>query len=188
MTISAKKKSLSANVIETDNQSTTRPGGHEGRKGNIMDKINISTNDKTHSNGDALDFSARTLDIFHHDDILLGVRNLFDCGVSEGLTYGRGLCEANYYDNNNHEVKFASIKYGATLQLTEYGRKIVLERVCFHPPMIEIGEKKYAVLEDGVHLAIKCPGIIWHDGKWCAPVDQLQYHDGGMWCDSVFCD
>lgn len=152
-----------------------------------MDKINISTTEKTYSNGDALDFSVRTLDIFHHDDILQGVRNLFDCGASEKLTYCRGLCEAGYCDNSNGKV-LASIKYGATLELTEYGRKIVLERVCFHPPMIEIDGKKYVVLENGVHLAIKCPGIIWHDGKWCAPMDQLEFRDNAVWCKSVFAD
>ena len=154
-----------------------------------MDKIsiNINTTEKDYHNGDALDFSARTLDIFHHGDILQGVRNLFECGVGEELTLLNGLCEASYGDRSTGK-RLATIKYGGVLELTAYGREIVLECVCFHPPIIEIDGKQYAVLENGVHLAIKCPGIIWRDGKWCAPMDNLAYHDNAVWCASVYDD
>lgn len=33
-----------------------------------------------------------------------------------------------------------------------------------------------------------CPGIIWHDGKWCAPLDQLEFRDNAVWCKTVFAD
>lgn len=156
-------------------------------RGNTMDKINISTTEKNYHNGDALDFSARALDIFHHGDILQGVRNLFECGVGEELTHHNGLCAASYHDNGTGRT-LATIKYGGALELTDYGREVVLECVCFHPPMIEIDGKQYAVLENGVHLAIRCPGVIWHAGKWCAPMDQLEYHDNAVWCASVYDD
>lgn len=150
-------------------------------------KINISTNEKDYNNGDALDFSARTLDIFHHADILQGVRNLFECGVGEELTLLNGLCAASYGDRSTGRM-LATIKYGGALELTDYGREAVLKCVSFHPPMIEIDGRPYAVLENGVHLAIRCPGIIWRDGAWCAPMDQLEFRDNAVWCKTVFAD
>lgn len=152
-----------------------------------MDNINITTTEKTYNNGDTLDFSARTLDIFHHGDILQGVRNLFECGVGEELTHHNGLCAACYHDNSTGRT-LATIKYGEALELTDYGHEAVLEYVSFHPPLIEIDGKQYAVLECGLHLVIKCPGIIWHDGKWCAPMDQLEFRDNAVWCKTVFAD
>ena len=153
-----------------------------------MDKINISTTEKTYSNGDALDFSARTLDIFHHGEIGGAVINLFGCGVFRGVTESsNGLHEVTYYDNRNFS-EIASIKYGGVLELTDYGRENVRKQISFYPELIEIDGKRYAVLKCGLHLVIKCPGIIWHDGKWCAPMDQLEFRDNAVWCKSVFAD
>lgn len=153
-----------------------------------MDKINITTTEKTYNNGDALDFSARTLDVFHHGELGGAVINLFGCGIFREVTESsNGLHEVTYYDNRNF-TEIAVIKYGGVLELTDYGRKNVRKRVGFYPKLIEIDGKQYAVLECGLHLILKCPGIIWHDGKWCAPMDQLEFHDNAVWCKTVFAD
>lgn len=154
-----------------------------------MDKININTTEKTYSNGDELDFSARTLDIFHDRDLNLAVGYLFNYGPfhSEDFVGGLGREGHTYYDRRNFE-EVAKIKYGGTLELTDYGREVVRKQISFYPELIEIDGKRYAVLKCGLHLVIKCPGIIWHDGKWCAPLDQLEFRDNAVWCKSVFAD
>lgn len=30
------------------------------------------------------------------------------------------------------------------------------------------------------------PGIIYHNGKWCAPTEHLTYRDHAVWCDTIF--
>nr|DAH94447.1 MAG TPA: hypothetical protein [Caudoviricetes sp.] len=153
-----------------------------------MDKINITMTEKTYNNGDALDFNARTLDIFHHDELGGAVLNLFKYGVFRGVTESsNGLHEVIYYDRRNF-TEVAEIKYGGTLELTDYGRENVRKQVGFYPKLIEIDGKQYAVLECGLHLILGCPGIIWYDGKWCAPMDQLEFRDNAVWCKTVFAD
>lgn len=152
-------------------------------------KINISMTKKDYHNGDALDFNLRTLDIFHAHELNLGVAQLFDCGIvnSEDHVCGQGIQGRTYYDRRNlNEV--AEIKYGGTLALTDYGRENVRRQISFYPELIEIDGKQYAVLKCGLHLILRCPGIIWHDGAWCAPMDQLEYHDNAVWCASVYDD
>ncbi len=154
-----------------------------------MDKINITMTEKTYNNGDALDFNLRTLDVFRAHELNLGVAQLFECGIvnSEDHVGGQGIQGRTYYDRRNlNEV--AEIKYGGTLELTDYGRENVRKRVGFYPKLIEMDGKQYAVLECGLHLILKCPGIIWHDGKWCAPMDQLEFRDNAVWCKTVFAD
>lgn len=152
--------------------------------------INIELHEKTYQNGDTPDHSILTLDIYHHKDILNGLRICTgEFSVDEVLTLGNGgLKEVEFNIPGNKGSVIAKIRYGEALQLTEFGRASLKREIRFYPPLIDLDGEVYAVLKEGLHLVLKCPGIIWHDGEWCVPRDNLKYHDGGMWSDTVFAD
>ena len=153
-----------------------------------MANYNIQIGEKVYKNGDALDCSVLTLDVFHHVQILNGLRLCVQPGgVYEAVQMGRAPAEVEYaefFAGKNQAL--ARINYGEALQLTDLGREKIDHRIRFCPALTEIESKPYAILDEYTALVLKCPGIIWHDGHWCAPCDQLDYHDGAMWCDTVF--
>ena len=53
---------------------------------------------------------------------------------------------------------------------------VVGETICGEP-VVEL---------DGMELVLRCPGIIYHNGKWCAPTEHLTYRDHAVWCDTIF--
>lgn len=153
-----------------------------------MANYNIQIGEKVYRNGDALDCNVLTLDVFHHSQILNGLRCcVHPGGVIESLKMGCGAAGIEYAEFHVKKLRsLARINYGETLRLTDLGREKVDHRIHFCPALTEIDGKPYAILDECTALVLKCPGIIWHDGDWCAPCDQLDYHDGAMWCDTVF--
>ena len=153
-----------------------------------MANYNIQIGEKVYKNGDALDCSVLTLDVFHHRKILDGLRTCYHLGgVTQELGRGSGTgIEYAVFSENEKFRPLARISYGETLRLTDLGREKIDHRIRFCPPLTEIEGKPYAKLDEHIALVLKCPGIIWHNGYWCAPCDQLDYRDGAMWCDTVF--
>lgn len=153
-----------------------------------MANYNIQIGEKVYKNGDALDCNVLTLDVFHHDKILGGLRA---CCHPEGVSRGIGISsgagiEYVAFSESEKFQPLARIRYGETLQLTDFGREKIKRRIRLYPALTEIDGKPYVMLDEHIALVLKCPGIIWHNGYWCAPCDQLDYQDGAMWCDTVF--
>lgn len=157
-----------------------------------MKGSNIWNKERVYQEGDKLDITIFDLDVHHHTQIASALACLCDIPGSWSHSYSdcRGVCKAEYRFDVGERGRlpdlFAWIEYGEKLEFTAFGRGHLREEVCFYPELCLVGVEEYAILPDGMELVIRCPGIIYHNGKWCAPTEHLTYRDHAVWCDTIF--
>ena len=157
-----------------------------------MKGSNVWNQERVYQEGDKLDINIFDLDVLHHEKIYSGMICLCDVPGSwhHGYSDCRGIHKVEYYIDTQEQGclsnLFAFIEYGDKLKLTDFGKAHVCKEIRFYPELILIDGEEYAILPDGLQLIIRCPDIVYHDKRWCAPTKYLTYRDHAVWCDTIF--